>query len=101
MKVNFELIGTDIELNDSEGVVSLYERHYFVKGTKIIEYYTLDSSGNKREWEATKDPESLTTDERHRVLDYCLSSYDKDEVVNYKDLFMQGDFIAEVFSPTL
>lgn len=94
---NFELIGIDIELHDdNSGVVSLFENHYFENGRKIIEYYTLDECGNKRFFQATKDPEHLTDEERYRILDYCLSSFDEDEIVNYHDLFIQREFIKEI-----
>lgn len=96
----FELLSDSVELADaSEGTVSLYERHYFKGKEKVVEYITEDEDGNKRYWEATKDPEALTREERHRILDYCLSSFDEDEIVNYLDLFLQGEFIKETNKP--
>jgi|APGre2960657404_1045060.scaffolds.fasta_scaffold14902_3 hypothetical protein len=93
----FELLTTSLELFDTEeGTASLYEQHYFVDGVKIINYTTIDEHGNERYWESTKDPEELTRDERYRVLDYTLSAFDDDEIVNYYDLFLQGEFIKEV-----
>jgi len=95
----FELLSTDVELSDEdEGVVSLFEQHYYVFGVKVINYLTEDKDGNKRYFEVTKDPEELTRDERHRVLGYSLSTFDDDEIVNYYDLFLQGEFIKEVAS---
>lgn len=97
-KPNFECIHDEIELLNTGKTVSLYERHYFIGKDKVIEYKTIDSEGNVRHWEATKDPERLTKDERHRVLDYCLSTFDDDEIVNYVDLFLQSEFIKETTS---
>ena len=94
-KPNFECIHDEIELVTG-GVVSLYERHYFIGKEKTIEYKTIDRNGNERHWVATKDPEKLTDDERRRVLDYCLGVYHEDEIVNYTDLFLQGEFIKEI-----
>lgn len=54
--------------------------------------------GKKRFWKTSKDPENLTEAERQRVLDYCLGkgNYPKDEIVNYKDLFIQSEFLYEL-----
>jgi hypothetical protein len=92
---DFELIRTDVELFDTDTTADLYERHYFEDGKKVVKYITEDLSGNKRYFEATKDPELLTDEERRRVLEYCLGSFEHDEIVNYIDLFLQGEFIRE------
>jgi len=95
-KPNYELIHSEVELFGSDKVAELYHRHYFQDGVKIIEYYTIDDGGFVKFWKATKDPDKLNDDERHRVLGYILSSFDDDEIVNYTDLFLQGEFIEEV-----
>jgi len=97
--MEYTILSTEIELSDElEGVVSLFEKHNFVGGVKEVKYYTLNDKGVKRFWEATKDPEALTEDERHRILDYCLGKggYDSNEIVNYHDLFLQSEFIKEI-----
>ena len=96
MNITFNLLSTEIELADQPtGAVSLYERHYFINKTKVVQYRTEDENGSHRYWEATRDPETLTNEERHKILEYCLSSFDDDEIVNYHDLFLHGEFIKE------
>ncbi len=98
-RTHYRLLETELELHDeaTNGAVDLFERHYFRDGEKVVEYKTVRASdGQTRYWVATKDPEDLTDEERHRVLRYCLSSFNDDEIVNYKDLFIQSEFIKEV-----
>lgn len=64
--------------------------------TEKVIYVTLDKNGERRNWESIKHPEKLNQDERFRVLNYCLSSFNKDEIVNYTDLFMQSEFVKEI-----
>ena len=92
----FEILSDCVELRPNGEEAVLYERHYFKEGSKVIEYYSKDSTGAIRNYVATKDPEKLTVEERHRVLDYTLPKHDEDEIVNYLDLFLQGEFIEEL-----
>ena len=90
----FEQINDSIELSDGR-LVDLYERHWFDGDEKKIEYKTIDEDGKSDYYVATKDPENLTKEERHEVLDYCLATFDDDEGVNYSDLFIHGKFITK------
>lgn len=90
--MSYDILSDSVELADRR-TVTLMERHYFNDDQKIIEYATIDENGNTDYWVATKDPEKLSREERHRVLNYSLSSFDDDEIVNYLDLFLQGEFI--------
>lgn len=97
--MEYEILSDQVELNDEkEGTVVLSERHYFKDGKKIIEYKTEGEDGNIRHWEAIKDPELLTDEERHEILDYALGKggYQADEIVNYYDLFMHSKFVVEI-----
>ena len=96
MNKQFKLINTDIELFDTGKTVDLYEQHHFEGGKKVVKYMTEDLDGNRRYFEATRDPELLRGEERHRVLDYCLAKFDEDEIVNYSDLFLHGEFVKEM-----
>jgi len=94
-KEHFEIIHEEIFMHGDEGEtdpVVLFCSHE----NKVIKYITLSREGVIRNHESIKHPEHLTTEERHRVLNYCLSSFDKDEIVNYNDLFMQGEFVKEI-----
>lgn len=99
MKLDYNILGTDIELIDSDDSVTLSERHYFNENKQmVIEYQTEDSKGNVRQFMATKTPENLSPDERYKVLDYCLGlgNYDDNEIVTSLDLFLQFELIKEI-----
>lgn len=94
-KEHFEIIHEEIFMHDDQGEkdpVVLFCSHE----NEVIKYFTVSTEGILRNFESTKHPEHLTDDERHRILNYCLSSFDKDEIVNYNDLFIQGEFIKEI-----
>lgn len=57
-------------------------------------YYT-DSN---RIFVSTTDITKLSDSKRHEILTYCLGagSFDKDEIVNWTDLFLHGEFIKEI-----
>ena len=94
--MEYKVLSSSVELQDQEGEVTLLESHWFEGGKKVISYITEDDCGRQRYWRALKDPEKLTDKERHEVLSYCISEFDDDEIVNYLDLFLHGEFIEEV-----
>lgn len=88
----FQLLSNEIELGDNETPSKLYVHWHLDK----VRYVTTDMDGSNHQYfESTIHPEQLTDEQRYRVLEYCLSSFDKDEIVNHKDLFMQNEFITE------
>ena len=94
----FRLISDTLELGENGTPSNLYARW----DTEKVQFITTDLNGsNHNFFESTKHPEKLTEEERHRVLDYVLGhgSYPKDEIVNYNDLFLQGEFITEANIP--
>jgi hypothetical protein len=96
MSKQFKLINTDIELFNTGKTVDLYEQHHFEDGKKVVKYMTEDLDGNRRYFEATRDPELLRDEERNAILDYCIGEHHDDEIVNYSDLFLHGEFIKEI-----
>lgn len=93
----YNLLATDIETSTSDSV-SVYEKHGFNNREFYLQYLTVDNTTNeKRHYAATVNPETLTYDQRREILDYCLGEkmYDKDEIVNYLDLFMHSGYIKE------
>jgi hypothetical protein len=89
-KTIYQLMSTDLLMGDEETLSKLYV-HW---DNKMVRYITTDFDGaNHQYFNSTKHPEDLTEDERYRVLSCTLSKFDKDEIVNYNDLFLQGEFI--------
>lgn len=88
----FQLLSSELLMGDEERPTKLYVQW----DNEKVRYITTDLDGSNHQYfESTKHPEQLTDEERHRVLSYCLSSFNKDEIVNYNDLFLQGEFITE------
>ena len=88
----FQLLSNDLLLGDEERPSKLYVKW----DNKKVEYVTTDLDGSNHQYfESTIHPENLNEEQRFRVLNYCLSSFDKDEIVNYNDLFLQNEFITE------
>ena len=88
----FQLLSTDLLLGDNETLSKLY---VWWNNEKVLYITTNVDGSNHQYFESTKHPEKLTSDERYRVLSSVLSTFDKDEIVNYKDLFLQNEFITE------
>lgn len=83
-----------IELNDrNDGEVNLYLNDTLIRPSYLTKN---PETGEVREWESSKHPDELNDEEKHRVLVYVLGRYNKNEKVDYSDLFMQGEFIREV-----
>ena len=92
MKDIYQLLDDQILFGEDETPVDLYVSW----NNKTVKYITTDKDGSDHHYfESTKHPEKLTEEERHRVLEYCLGKFYKDEIVNYRDLFLQGEFIKE------
>jgi hypothetical protein len=87
----FQLLNNEVLLGDNETPAKLYVQW----DNNTVRYITVDENNNVLFYESTKHPQDLTDEERHRVLSYCLSSFDKDEIVNYNDLFLQFEFVEE------
>lgn len=88
----FQLLNTDILVGDNEKPTKLYVNW----DNNQVRYITTDQDNtNHKCFVLTKHPEKLTDEERHRVLEYCLGTFEKDEIVNYNDLFLQSEFIEE------
>lgn len=88
----FQLLNENLLLGDNETQSKLYV-HW---DTNKVRYITTDMDGSNHQYfESTIHPEQLTDEQRYKVLSYCLSSFDKDEIVNYNDLFLQNEFIIE------
>jgi len=92
----FQLLNNEIELADETGLSKLYVN----SDTKTIRYITTSLDGdNHRYYESDMHPSELTDKQRHEILNYCLSSFDSEEVVNFNDLFMHHEYIAELSLP--
>jgi len=90
MKAIYQLLSTSLLMGDDETPSSLYVKW----NREQVDYITTDADGtNHQYFKSTVHPQDLSEDERHRVLKYCLGTFDKDEIVNYNDLFLQGEFI--------
>lgn len=88
----YQLLNREIELGDNGTLSKLYVN----SDNDKVRYITTDIDGtNHQYFESTIHPEKLNKEQRYRVLYYCLSSFDDDEVVNYNDLFLQNEFITE------
>ena len=86
----FQLVNDNFLLGDNEVESKLYVCWDY----RRLNYITTNLDGtNHQYFSATKHPESLDEEERYRVLIYCLGSFDKNEIVNYNDLFIQNEFI--------
>jgi hypothetical protein len=92
----YQLLNTEIELSSNEEPSKLYVNWDNDK----VRYITTDLDGNNHQYfESTVHPEKLNKEQRHRVLYYCLSAFDENEIVNYNDLFLQNEFITESNRP--
>lgn len=92
----YQLLNSSILYGEKEEKSKLYVKW---DNDKVF-YITTDlNNTNHKYFESTKHPENLTDEERHRVLKYCLGRFDKDEIVNYNDLFLQGEFIINSNTP--
>ena len=88
----FQLLSSSLLLGDEERQSKLYVNWDNLE----VRYITTDLNGNNHQYfKSVKHPQHLTEDERHRVLRYCLSTFNSDEIVNYNDLFLQNEFIVE------
>lgn len=93
----YQLLNDRIELGDEGRPSRLYVNWDNVK----VRYITTDIDGSNHQYfESTIHPEKLNSEQRYRVLSYCLSSFDDDEIVNYNDLFLQNEFIIESNIPS-
>ena len=91
-KQTYQLLSCDLLMGDNE----IQSKLYVNWNNEVINYITTNLDGtNHQYFQSTKHPSQLTDDERCRVLRYCLSSFNKDEIVNYNDLFLQNEFIIE------
>lgn len=86
----YKLIG-DTLMGDKETPTLIYATW----NNQKVKYITTNGDGtNHQYFESTKHPEKLSGEERHRVLHYRFGDdFDKDEIVNYEDLFIQFEFI--------
>lgn len=91
----FELIGSGVETKYNDDVL-VYERHGYTDNGFLIEYSVRKGGEEVERYECTKNPEQLADLERYEVLDYVLGEYDKDEIVNYLDLFIHGKHLTKV-----
>jgi hypothetical protein len=92
MKTLYQLLNSSLLMGEEEKESKLY----FKWNNKKVYYITTDLDGSNHQYfESTKHPEELSDEERYRVLNYCLSDFYKDEIVNYNDLFLQNEFIIE------
>jgi hypothetical protein len=93
MKKVYQLLSTDLLLGNEETESKLYVRWDNLK----VNYITTNLDGsNVKKYVSTKHPQNLTEEERYKVLDCTLSSFDNDEIVNYNDLFLHFEFIEEI-----
>jgi len=96
MNTIYQLLSTSLLMGDDETPSNLYAKW----NREQVNYITTDADGtNHQYFKSTVHPQDLSDDERHRVLKYCLSQFDEDEIVNYNDLFLQGEFIEESDMP--
>jgi hypothetical protein len=90
-KLTFNLLSTSLLMGDEERPSKLYVSW----DTSEVRYISTDADGtNHQYFESTKHPEKLSSEERYRVLRYTLARFSEDEIVNYNDLFLQGEFIT-------
>ena len=90
LKLNLYYIGDKIEMEDENDTCRVI---CFPIGNGIGRYYT--DSG--RVFENTLNIETLTDDQRCEILTYNLGrNFDKDEIVNWRDLFMHSKFLKEL-----
>jgi len=88
----FQLLSVDLLLGDNETPSKLYVNW----NNEVVNYIITDMDGSNHQYfQSTIHPEKLTDEQRHRILSYCLSSFNDNEIVNYNDLFLQGEFITE------
>jgi len=90
----YQLLSNEIELKDNTETSKLYVN--FNNNNNKVMYITTDfDGGNHQYFESVIHPSKLNKEQRHKVLQYCLSDFDDNEIVNYKDLFIQNEFITE------
>ncbi len=90
--MTFRLLNNEVLLGDNEIPSKLYVNW----NTNVVNYIVTDMDGtNHQYFQSTIHPEKLTSEQRYKVLSYCLSAFNEDEIVNYNDLFLQGEFITE------
>jgi hypothetical protein len=88
----YQLLNSEIELGDNETPSKLYVNWDNDK----VRYVTTDLDGtNHQYFESTVHSEKLNKEQRYRVLRYCLSVFDENEIVDHNDLFLQNEFIVE------
>jgi hypothetical protein len=91
----FQLLNNEIELRKT-GLSKLYVN----SDNKTVRYITTSLDGdNHQYYESDMHPSELTDKQRHEILNYCLSSFDSEEVVNFNDLFMHHEYISELSLP--
>ena len=91
----FQLLSNEIELGET-GLSKLYVN----SDNKTVSYITTSLDGdNHQYYESDMHPSELTDKQRHEILNYCLSSFDSEEVVNFNDLFMHHEYISELSLP--
>ena len=85
----YQLLSNEIELKDNTETSKLYVNF---NNNKVM-YITTDfDGGNHQYFESVIHPSKLNKEQRNKVLQYCLSDFDDNEIVNYKDLFIQNDY---------
>lgn len=88
----FLLLNSEILLGENETPSKLYVNW----DNQEVRYITTNlNNENLQFFKSKKNPEKLNKEERYRVLKYCLGNFNKDEIVNYNDLFLQKEFITE------
>ncbi len=93
----FQLLNNEIELDTNETGLS---KLYVNSDTKTIRYITTSLDGdNHQYYESDIHLSELTDKQRHEILNYCLSSFDAEEVVNFTDLFMHHKYISKLSLP--
>ena len=92
----YQLLNEGVEIAGREGITKVYVNW----DSEKVRYISTNADGEgRRYFESTVHPEKLSKEQRHRVLHYMLSRFDDDEIVNYNDLFIQGEFITEGVVP--
>ena len=95
LSIDVYWVSGECELDDSEEVCRVVA---FPIGDGLAIFYT--DSG--RIFKSNTSIEELTDSKRHEILEYNLGkNFPKDEIVNWNDLFMHGEFIEEVKLPNL
>ena len=98
MNMIYQLLNSEIELGDNETPSKLYVNWDNDK----VRYITTDFDGtNHQYFESTVHPEKLNKEQRHRVLHYCLSDFDDDEIVNYKTYSFKMNLLQRVIYPKI